>query len=527
MDLKREDIQCLKIKSRATSQVTFDVDYNVPDVKPDVGRMIQNKGDVVMDEVRLSEGHAYIRGSLQVELLYVSEDTGKIFSMTARLPMEETLNLEGIAGGDKMCLRWEIEDLSLHLIHSRKLNIKAIVTLYAVVDEIFGIRLPAAVSDDEISVRKKRIRLLSLAVHKKDTLRIREEITLAANKPNISELIWSTVEVRGLELISGDNQVKARGELAVFALYVGDDESSQLQWLEVAIPFNGEVECSGCSEEMIPQIETSVLSQSLEVKPDVDGEERILMADVVLELDMKLYREEEHDLLLDVYTPKKELILRSHAEELESLLVRNSSRCRLTDRIEVKETQGKVLQICHSQGRVKVDKTRIVENGIQVDGVVHMKILYIIGNDEMPFYSMDAMIPFSHLVEAQGIGEGCVYYLQTDLEQLSTALVDSNQLEVKAAVGLNVLVLKRSKEQIIDRVEEQPLDREKIRSLPGVTVYMVRSGDTLWDIARSHYTTVEEIQTLNELPDTQITPGQPLMLVKNSEFPLAFFSKTS
>lgn len=51
MELKREDIQVLRTKSRATSQVTFDVDYNVPDVKPDIGRMIQNKGNVSVEEV--------------------------------------------------------------------------------------------------------------------------------------------------------------------------------------------------------------------------------------------------------------------------------------------------------------------------------------------------------------------------------------------------------------------------------------------------------------------------------------------
>ena len=55
MELRKEDIQVLRTKSRATSQVTFDVDYNVPDVKPDIGRMVQNKGDVSVEEVRLSE----------------------------------------------------------------------------------------------------------------------------------------------------------------------------------------------------------------------------------------------------------------------------------------------------------------------------------------------------------------------------------------------------------------------------------------------------------------------------------------
>lgn len=42
-----------------------------------------------------------------------------------------------------------------------------------------------------------------------------------------------------------------------------------------------------------------------------------------------------------------------------------------------------------------------MENGIEIEGIVTVKILYIISDDEMPFYSMDAMIPFSHIVEAQ------------------------------------------------------------------------------------------------------------------------------
>ena len=82
----------------------------------------------------------------------------------------------------------------------------------------------------------------------------------------------------------------------------------------------------------------------------------------------------------------KNVFFNRKKEMLESLLVRNFSRCRLTDRIEVKESQGKVLQLCHSSGKVKVDKTRITDKGIVAEGIVALKILYIIGNDEMPFY---------------------------------------------------------------------------------------------------------------------------------------------
>ena len=43
---------------------------------------------------------------------------------------------------------------------------------------------------------------------------------------------------------------------------------------------------------------------------------------------------------------------------------------------------------------------------------------------------------------------------------------------------------------------------------------MVKPGDTMWDIARRFYTTVEEIEELNELSEEEIESGQPLLLVK-------------
>ena len=514
MEIKKESVRALRVKSKASSQVTFDEDYNISDIKPDVGRMIQSKGDMVMDEVRLSDGRAFLRGNLNVDLLYVGEDEGEIYSLSAKLPMEEIINLEGIAGGDKMCLKWEIEDLSLYVIHSRKLNIKAIVTFYAVVDEPTEIRLPISVGDESVSVRKKKVCLMSLHVHKKDTMRVKEDIQLVSNRPNIRELLWHTIEARGIDLRPEDNVVKVKGELAIFVLYAGDDEGNPLQWMEYSLPFGGEVECPECRDELIPNIEVSMIHQGIEVKPDSDGEERIFQADVVLELDMKMYKEEEHDIVLDVYTPLKECVIHGKKEILDSLLVRNSSKCRLTDRVEVKETQGKVLQICHSMGRIKIDKSAIVEDGILVEGIVLLKVLYIIGNDDMPFYSMETMIPFTHVAEARGITKECTYFLQTDMEQLSTTMVDSNELEVKATVGINVLVLNSREEMIIEKVEEQPLDRNKIQNMPGITVYMTGEGDTMWDIAKRFYTTVDEICRINELEGDEIKPGQPLLLVK-------------
>ncbi len=508
----------LKEKSRAKSQITFDEDFNVPDAKPDVGRLIQHKGRIIMEDVHLTDGKGVLTGMLEVDVLYVGEESGIVSSLTAKLPFEETLNLKDITNGDKMCLKWEIEDLTIRLIHSRKLNIKALVTFCATVDETNSVRIPVALDTAEVSARKKQIRVLALGVHKKDTLRIRDEYTIASNRPDISGVIWYTYDVRGLEQKPEENMVKARGELSVFVLYESEDTEAPVQWLEYSVPFSGEVECVGCTEELIPDITVSVMHQSLEAKPDADGEERIFVSDVVLELDMKFFREEEYDLVTDVYTPVRECILEGKREILDRLLVRNFSRCRLSERVQVRENQGKILQLCHSQGKVKLDKTRIVENGVEAQGVVMLKILYIIGNDSMPFYSMEAMLPFSYVVEARGIQEDSTYQLKAELEQLSLAMADGNEIEIRASVGLNLLAVSREEFFIIDKVEEKPLDMKKIQAMPGILIYMVKPGDELWDIARKYHTSVEEIRKLNGLNESQEpSPGTPILVVKKVE----------
>ena len=509
MELITKKMHMLERKCQAVSQITFDEDMNVPDVKPDMGRMIQKKGNIQIEDIQITEGKAYITGALQVFLLYVSDSEERnIESLMGNLPLGENLNLEGLENGDKVQLKWEIEDLTVHFINSRKLNIKALVTFTAYAEEVKETELPIGVEDQDISQKKEELSVMGTAIHKKDTMRVKEDISLASNKPDIYQLLWNTVEIRGLDIRTEQDKVAVKG---VFILYRGNDDNNSLQWLEHSLPFYQELECPGCSTDMIPNVEVSMAQNDLKVKQDEDGEERQIGVDVVLEL------EEEISLLLDVYTPARDCQAIREEKRLESLLVKNFSKCKVSDRVKTESSQGKILQICHSDGNVKIDETSITDRGILVEGIVQVRILYIISDDEMPFYSMETMIPFSHLIEAPGIYRDCTYHLRTDLEQLSTTMIDSDEIEVKIIINLNALVLKGTKTGIIRGIEEKELDREKLSSMPGIVGYQVQPGDTLWDIAKKFYTTIETIVQLNHLEDREIRPYDTLILMKKVE----------
>ena len=129
---------------------------------------------------------------------------------------------------------------------------------------------------------------------------------------------------------------------------------------------------------------------------------------------------------------------------------------------------------------------------------------------------MHGMVPFQHTIEVEGINPDCRFSLQTELEQLSTMMIDSEELEVKASVNLGVLIVQVHNEECITDVEEHDLDLKKIQELPGIVGYIVQQGDSLWDIAKTYYTTPGRICELNGLESEEIKPGKRLIIMKDA-----------
>lgn len=518
MELMQEKLIVMRKEKEAINQITFDDDFNVPDNRPDVGRMIQHKGKVQVDEVKATDAHVLISGNLKFEILYVADDDGgKICNLEGQIPIEENLNLDGIESGDKICLKWDMEDLSIFLIHSRKLNVKALISFEAFQEQGVQIGLTTDYKCEGASLKKKPVEVLDLHLHSRDTIRIKEEFSLASNKPDIQEILWDTEDVRGLDVRAEEGRAIVKGELFVFVLYQDSNGSDTLEWLEYSLPFQKEIPCEGCTQDMIPDMDITLLNSSLSVKPDADGEERVIQTDMVLEINLKVYDEKQLSILQDVYHPGKEYESICRKEQLSRLVVKNYAKCRVSDRISVGEHAGKILQVCHSDGVVRVDDSRRVENGVLAEGIVQVKILYITGDDTMPFYSMESAVPFSQIIDAQDMDENCIWYLHTDLEQLSTTMVDGDEIEMKALINLNVLVLHQWDESIVDVVQEKELDRTKLKMMPGIVGYVVKPEDTLWDIAKRFYTSVDVIKAVNGLSTDEIKPKDTLILVKNVE----------
>jgi hypothetical protein len=66
---------------------------------------------------------------------------------------------------------------------------------------------------------------------------------------------------------------------------------------------------------------------------------------------------------------------------------------------------------------------------------------------------------------------------------------------------------------LIKRFVTEPLQRTLFPQKPAPRIYVVQPGDTLWDIAKQHGMSVDQLRYLNDLMSTQpIYPGQKLLV---------------
>ena len=488
----------------------------MPDSKPDVIRLIQDKGEIKLEETTLTAGHIWLKGVLKFQVLYRSDsEDHKVNSFSGEIPFQESLAADGVDEYDTARVRWQIEDLSVGIINSRKLSVRALVQLNATVDEVRQEEAAVgALGEDGMETLVQTHTILQLQESRKDTWRFKEEIMLPSNKPNIRQVLWKSVQLRGVETRLLENQIAIKGEAMVFVLYLGEEEEERLEWLETALPFTGNVECNGANEEQLLDLSHAIALVELEPKPDYDGEERMLHLELVLDLDICIYQEEQMQLLEDVYSIHSQLLPEFVPTVFERLLMKNASKCKISQRISVGENQEGILQICTSEGAVAVDQVEVTPEGLVVEGTLTVQILYITADDRMPLSSLRETIPFHHMIEAPGMTPQCRYQLECSLDQMTTVMLEGTQVEVKAAIGLSAIVFEQNPIRRLVEVKEEPLNLELLQECPGIIGYIGRAGDRLWDIAKENYTTISDIKETNHLSDDILKGGEKILIIK-------------
>ena len=511
-----------KVKCRSNLQITLDEDNNVPDTKADIRHIIREQGNVRVTEKKMSNGKLFVKGVLEYTVLYLSEGgEHQIESLRGEIPFDEIIHMEEGCSSDTVCLRVDLEELEVSMIHSRKIAVRSLLQLFVTVEELYDEEAAIGMEEEaNIYTRSKRIPVTTIALNQKDTSRLKEELVLPAGKSNMEEMLYWELDLKSAEARVSNDQVAVKGELLLFLLYQGENNmegrrGNELEFYETTIPFQTSYTISVRGDDLVDDISFILNNENVSMKQDEDGEARLLEVEAVLEADLKLYEEKELEILTDVYATNQVVTPVRKEAQYENLLLKNASRMRVTERVALGEKAvGTMLQICHGNAGVKIDECKPVQDGLELEGALEVKLLYISEEDEKPLQSLHTLIPFTHRIEVKGMNEQTIYDLKPIVTDTMFSMFRTDEVEVKADVVFTLLAMERKREEMIEALHCRAFTEEEIDAMPGILGYRVQQGDSLWEIAKRYYTTIPEIMQMNELTSEEIKVGDKLLLLK-------------
>jgi hypothetical protein len=453
---------------------------------------------------------------LLADVLYIGENGAGIYGMESELPFDEMIHMEqdDCSG---ITIRAELEEITATMIHSRKINVKALISVKALCEEIEDEIVVTEAEGKGLFARAKDVNFTNLAAMKRDTIRVREDVVLPASRPNISEILYKEMHLTLNESRVLEDELSVKGNINLFVVYQGAGLKESPEFFEAKLPFTGRFELSGAMPHMVEDITPAVVQENLVTRPDEDGEERILEVEAVLELDMKLYEEKELMVLEDIYSVAGNVNLQGRQELIPHLLLRNQSMGSFAGTYAMPAGDVTPMQISYGSSEVHMEKISMEENALHIDGMIESKVLMVTGSDERPYMGVKFFAPFHQEIEVRGLSAGCTYHVMPMVTDSTFQLYRSNEIEWKTEVNFQTVVFCNEPEYMLTGAEFVPFTEEEKTAKQYMIGYRSEEGDNLWTVSKKFFVSPETVAELNQLEDEEIPAGKMLLLIRPAD----------
>lgn len=515
MDKTYKNITADKAIGREKAQLIQEGELVVPDSKPDIDFILKTGAYVYPEMKRSEENRLSYKGNMVVDVLYMGKDKS-LHSMTGETPISDFINIEG-AGEDMLSdININIVNMDSRKVNDRKVSYKAMLETEGSVTE--QVDIDAVTAIEELPSDQQRTAAITTnrtVVNNTEDFSVQEQITLPATKPPVSEILSVEAEIANCEARAGEDSVSISGDLSVTMLYIST-EGGFPEVYEFDIPFNGTLEAEGTEPDMYADAVLSIKNVYYNVSENEEGESGAIDIDVSVNADLNVSSSETNEVLEDAYILNNTVDMTSTELCYTAVVCRNRSQCPVKEVVTIPEGCPDMLQIFKTGGKAYIDNVQIYDNRVVLEGVINTDIMYITGNDEMPVYCCNEAVPFSQSVEARGAREGMEASVQSNIAHIGFNMLSDREVEVRCALNTTTVVKDMRCVTLVTDVDIKPMEPEILDRIPGIVIYTVRKGDTLWKLAKRFNTTVADIVRLNdniEDPDL-IYPGQKFVIVK-------------
>lgn len=506
VDTNKENLCINKLIATKKEIIMVEGDVIVPDSKPDILSTICTSGVACIYRKEVLEEKVKIDGNINTYIMYLADDEkDRVRGINTNLDFSENINIKGAKEGMECKICVKTKSIEAKVINGRKVSLKASLELDIKVYSREEMEIINKVQNCEnLQVLEKSIKVNSLIgtgetkIYAKDTLSI-------DNIDNLAEILKVSVQICDKDIKVSYNKILTKAEAEVKIMYLTED--NRINSVNGKIPIVGFIDIANVSEENISEVEYEI--KNLIVKPN-SNEEHSIYVEMEVGVFATVYEEKQINLIEDLYSPSEVIDFNKKQITTITDMQNRKEMNKVIEKVKVENLENRNI--------LDVDITPVINNQSNFNSKImyegELEIKFIISNSELQVDTRMVKVPFQYELNNLEDGENLNADLNIDIKNKDFVIQDEGNITVNADMEMESNLYRNLNLNILDEIQTAGEREEQDYN---IVIYIVKKGDTLWNIAKRFGSTVDDIVRTNGIEDPDnIQIGQKIYIPKYS-----------
>lgn len=506
VDVTKQNVTVNKLISNKKEVVIIEGDMIVPDVKPDILNTIDTVGNLCISKKEVLDGKVRFDGNINLNVIYLADtDTDFIRGLTNSLDFTQIIEVDNCKSGMELRNNINIKDIECKVLNGRKINTKVVLEIEVYIYSNEEINILKEVNNvEEIQVLNSNMQINNLIG--KGCCRACAKDTISLGEECLAEILKVEIKLLNKEMKVSYNKILLKADACIKIMYL--TENRDIKIVSSIIPVMGFIDIPNVSENNI--LSCSYEIKNIVLKPN-SSEQHSIYVEIEFEVCCDAVDYIEIESIQDMYCPNKDIKFKQ--KEITTVMNKqiNKNVCNIREKISIPEISSNKIydvEILPNINNVNILNGRIVYEG-------ELKLNFIFSSDiNNGIDTKRYTLPFTFSIENEQINSNKILNTKTSCIDDEFVITSDGMVECKINLEFETEMYENANINIIDEIEMLEVENN---SNPSMVIYIVKDGDTLWNIAKTYRTTIQDIIDVNNLDNGDILfVGQKLFIPRFS-----------
>lgn len=477
-----------------------------PETETAIGKILCVNAKPFVESVEVLNGEAHYIGEVLFNVIFTDE-TGELLTLTDRATINGKIEENTLNAFMQPLFKVEVVDVSIQGATTSEVRVSAVleVTLDVITSEQIEPFLPESQS---VIVKHEPSKVWQTETGGTGKFSVQEEYDL---KQNINRVVLQCASLCVKDVTAGTGYFTVEGDVVLkYCLTLGEEKQPKM--FTETIAFKEEIEVEGIKKD--DRIETCAFIRYNELTLQVaeNGEARNnLSVTVPIVVKYVVLRECEVVIPIDSYSLTHRTNLSTDTYQVGSMSTERYKE-HVEGSMSISEDQPRINKIIlASADNLNVTNSYVVENAINIEGVITATVIYLSDDDAETTNSVQVEIPFSLNLNYQGVKEGDGVFAKVEVTDLVSKAKKGKDIELDAELYILANTYNKTQEPY---VKDVVLTEEIAQSPYSLQIYLAPAGSTLWDISKHLNVSFDVITEQNKLLEFPLQRAENIVYFK-------------